>query len=75
MGDNALTTTAFALSLLAVFWLLRELAAIAMGETERRQLLRSMGLMTLVVLLMTASHHLARGKLTKPLSDVRSQKR
>jgi hypothetical protein len=43
-----------------VFWLLRELVGVAMGESSRPALLRSMGAMLITVVLMTAMQQAAR---------------
>lgn len=61
MGDDTLGTLLFLASLLSVFWLLRELAGVAMGESSRPALLRSMGAMLATVVLMTAMQQAARG--------------
>lgn len=59
MGDDPLATGAFAVSLVAVFALLHSLSSLALGETDRRQVARSIGLMALVVVAMTATRVLA----------------
>lgn len=64
MGSHAIATACFLLSVLAALWLLRELAAIALGERERSQLVRAMALMVAVVVLMTAGQQLARTRPT-----------
>lgn len=60
MGNEAASTIFFLASLLAVFWLLRELAGIVLGDTDRKTLIRAMAALVVVVLLMTAMHQLAR---------------
>ncbi|HUE71695.1 MAG TPA: hypothetical protein VMP01_12485 [Pirellulaceae bacterium] len=60
MGSHLLATGCFLLGLLGALWLMRELAAIALGERERSQLIRVMALMVAVVVLMTAGQQLAR---------------
>jgi hypothetical protein len=60
MGSHLLATACFLLGLLGALWLMRELAAIALGERERTQLIRTMGLMLAVIVLMTAGQQLAR---------------
>ena len=60
MGADGATTVLFVISLLAAFWLLRELATIALGEMQRGSLVRSMIAMTAVLMLMTATHQAAR---------------
>jgi hypothetical protein len=60
MGSHLLATGCFLVALLGALWLMRELAAIALGERERSQLIRTMALMVAVVVLMTAGQQLAR---------------
>ena len=60
MGTHLAATGCFVLGLLGALWLMRELAAIALGERERNQLIRTMALMVAVVVLMTAGQQLAR---------------
>lgn len=60
MGNNVLATMLFLLSLGAAFWLMRQLAAVTMGDITRKDLIRSMSLMVLTVVLMTAMHHTGR---------------
>lgn len=60
MGSHLLATACFLLGLLGALWLMRELAAIALGERERSQLIHVMALMVAVVVLMTAGQQLAR---------------
>jgi hypothetical protein len=57
MGGDPLATGLFGGSVIAVFGLLHHLASVALGETERRAVLRSLGLMVLVILTMTALRH------------------
>jgi hypothetical protein len=60
MGNHALGTTLFIAAMLAVFWLLRDLAGVALGETTRPLMIRSMAAMLVVVSLMTAMQQVAR---------------
>jgi hypothetical protein len=60
MGTSGVATVLFVVSLLAAFWLMRELANIAFGEMPRSALVRAMALMVGVVVLMTATHQTAR---------------
>jgi hypothetical protein len=60
MGADETSTGLFFLSIFAALWLMRELANVAMGETERKALIRSMVAMLVVVVLMTAMHQTAR---------------
>ena len=60
MGTEETSTALFVLSIFAALWLMRELAGVAMGETERGPLVRSMIAMLVVVVLMTAMHQTAR---------------
>jgi hypothetical protein len=60
MGNDTVATIFFLASLLAAFWLLRELAGIVLGDTDRKSLIRAMVALIVVVLLMTAMHQWAR---------------
>ncbi len=60
MGTQALGTTLFIAALLAVFWLLRDLAGVALGETTRSLMIRSLTAMVVVVGLMTAMQQATR---------------
>jgi len=60
MGGDTLSTLLFLASLVSVFWLLRELVGVAMGESSRLALIRAMGAMLLTVMLMTAMQQAAR---------------
>ena len=60
MGSHAWGTALFVAALLAVFWLLRDLAGVALGETTRALMIRSMTAMLVVVSLMTAMQQTAR---------------
>jgi hypothetical protein len=60
MGSDGIATALFAVSMLAVLWLLRELVAIAMGETTKGALIRTMTAMLVVVALMTAMQQRVR---------------
>ena len=59
MGNGALATTLLVAAMLAVFWLLRDLASVALGETTRPLMIRSMAAMLVVVALMTAMQQAA----------------
>lgn len=60
MGNQLLGTTLFIAAMLAVFWLLRELASVALGETTRPAMIRTMSAMLVVVGLMTAMQQAVR---------------
>jgi hypothetical protein len=60
MGSDLIGTALFAVSMLAVLWLLRELVAVSMGETAKGALIRSMTAMFVVVALMTAMQQRVR---------------
>jgi hypothetical protein len=64
MGGQVAASCCFLLSLLGALWLMRELAAIALGEHERSQVVRTMVLMVAVVTLMTAAQHYSRVQVT-----------
>jgi hypothetical protein len=70
MGSDVAATGCFLLGLLGALWLMRELATIALGERERSQLIRTMGLLVAVVVLMTAGQQLAR--VRKPSAETSS---
>lgn len=70
MGSQTLGTTLFAAAMLAVFWLLRDLAGVALGEATRPLMIRSMAAMLAVVGLMTAMQQAARP--TRSESDAHS---
>lgn len=55
MGGDAIGTALFALAVLAALLLMHQLTAVAMGNTKRGALIRSMALMFVVVLLMTGT--------------------
>ncbi len=59
MGGNALVTGLFAVSGIAALALLHSLGGLAMGDASRREAVRSLWLMGLVVVAMTAARHLA----------------
>lgn len=59
MGGDWLATGLFATSGVAAFALLHSLSALALGETSRREIARSVWLMAFVVLAMTAARHVA----------------
>jgi hypothetical protein len=60
MGNSWLPFLCFAVSVVLVVWLLRELADVTIGEATRGALIRSMIAMTGVILLMTAARQLSR---------------
>ena len=60
MGSQLLETTLFFAAMLAVFWLLRELVGVALGETTRPAMIRTMSAMLVVVGLMTAMQQAVR---------------
>jgi hypothetical protein len=60
MGSDLAATALFAVSMLAVLWLLRELVAVALGEAGKPALIRTMAAMLIVVTLMTAMQQRAR---------------
>jgi hypothetical protein len=60
MGTHLAGTLLFLAAMLAVFWLLRELAAVALGEVTRGTIMRSMSAMLVVVVLMTAMQQQVR---------------
>lgn len=59
MGANWLATGLLALSGVALFAMLHSLGALALGETKRREIVRSLCLLVLVVVAMTAVRHMA----------------
>jgi hypothetical protein len=60
MGTDALTTLLFIAALLAAFWLISDLARIAMGESTKPILIRAMTAMLVTVMLMTAMQEHSR---------------
>jgi hypothetical protein len=63
MGSDTLATLLFLASLAAAFWLVRELVAVAMGETSRAALMRSMVAMLVTVTLMTGMQQASRAPI------------
>ncbi|MEX2175378.1 MAG: hypothetical protein WD872_13535 [Pirellulaceae bacterium] len=63
LGSDALSTSLFLLSMLSALWLVRELAGVALGETDRAALVRSLAAMIVVVSLMTAMQQQTRRPL------------
>ena len=53
MGADTVATLAFLIAILAVLWLMRDLVNVALGDTTRGSLLRSLSAMGIVILLMT----------------------
>jgi hypothetical protein len=60
MGTDGLATLLFVGALLASFWLVNDLARIALGETAKTLLVRAMAAMLVTVTLMTAMQQQAR---------------
>jgi hypothetical protein len=60
MGSSAIGLLLFIGSLTAALWLTRELASVALGETARPVLIRSMAALLITVLLMTAMQRQTR---------------
>lgn len=71
MGGDPLGTGLFGLALLASFALMHQLGATALGDTERRAVVKSAVLMTTVVLLMVGVRHRMRGQ-ERPATAVRA---
>ncbi len=71
MGDDLPATMALAGGVLATLGLLHHLAAVAFGDSDRRQVRRSVVLMLATVLLMTATLQRVRelGRPAAPLAD------
>lgn len=69
MGSDAMATTLFVAALLSVFWLLRDLASVALGETTRPLMIRSMAAMLVVITLMTAMQQAARPAYDLPTTS------
>ncbi len=70
MGDDLLATIPFALGVLATLGLLHHLAAVALGDRDPRQIRRSVILMFLTVLFMTATLQRIR-ELGRPAAEPR----
>ncbi len=68
MGRDGLATALFAASLIAALVLMHRLAAVALGDVQRREIIGSMVLLALVVLLMVGTLQRAR----KPHRAVRA---
>lgn len=60
MGTQVLGTMLFVAAMLTMFWLLRELTGVALGETTGPAMIRSMTAMLVVVSLMTAMQQAVR---------------
>lgn len=58
MGQHPVAAICFLISLPLALWLTQILVTIAMGETQRKELVKAMVAMVLVVMLMTAAHRL-----------------
>ena len=68
MGGDTLTTGLFAVSVVAALALMHSLAAVALGDVQRKTIIRSMALLVLTVLLMSAALHTARKAWTEPVA-------
>lgn len=68
MGGNMLTTGLFAVSVVAALALMHSLAAVALGDVQRKTIIRAMELLVLTVLLMSAALHTARKAWTEPVA-------
>lgn len=66
MGSDTIATLAFLTAILAVLWLMRDLANLALGDTTRASLVRSLMAMGIVILLMTLMQQ--RAARTEPAS-------
>jgi hypothetical protein len=73
MGNDPLATVLFLTAMLSVFWLLRELATVALGETTRGAMIRAMSAMLVVVALMTAMQQAGRPARTDQAPTADSQ--
>jgi hypothetical protein len=62
LGGDLVATGLLGLSVMLSLFLLQDLATIAFGEAERKQAIRAMGLMFLIVLFMTGVLRLMRDK-------------
>ncbi len=60
MGNELVGTTLFVAAMLAALWLMRELAGVALGDTTRPAMIRTMSAMLVVVALMTAMQQSVR---------------
>jgi len=58
MGHSPVAAICFLISMPMALWLAQVLAMISMGETQRKEILKAMTAMVVVVLLMTAAHRL-----------------
>ena len=68
LGDDLLATLPFACGVLATLGLLHTLAAVGLGDRDPRQVRRSLGLMLLTILFMTATLQRVR-QLGRPTAD------
>ncbi len=62
VGSNPVGLVLFASSMVAALWLTRELVNLALGEADRKTIMRSATAMLLTITLMTSAHEIARGK-------------
>jgi len=60
LGESTISVLLFVASLLAAFWLLNDLALLALGEFSRRLAIRSMIAMLVTVILMTIMQQQSR---------------
>ncbi len=61
LGDNRLSTGLLVGSIAMALMLMHHLSAVALGDVDRKSVIRSMALMAAVVLLMTGTLHHSRG--------------
>jgi len=67
MGGDSLTTGLFAVSVVAALALMHSLAAVALGDVQRKTIIRAMALLVLTVLLMSGALHLAKQRTIRPV--------
>src|SRR5262249_55398417 len=67
LGGDALSTISLLFSIVLALGLMHHLAAIAMGDTARKSVLRAAMLLALVTLLMSATLHRARSQAYETL--------
>jgi hypothetical protein len=73
MGGDTLTMLLFGLSVGAALALMHSLAAVALGDVQRKTIIRSMALLVLTVLLMSAALHTARKAWTEPVASAQAE--
>ena len=69
MGGDMPTTLLFGLSVVAALALMHSLAAVALGDVQRKTIIRSMALLVLTVLLMSAALHVAKMRTSGPVGS------